>query len=95
VAIELDAIDRRIAALLEEDGRMTASEIARRVRGVSERAVRYRVDRLRSSGVLRITALLDPVALGYTTIGEVLIDVAPNRLQDVAAELVKIDECEP
>jgi Lrp/AsnC family transcriptional regulator, regulator for asnA, asnC and gidA len=87
-----DAIDRRVLALLGEDGRMSSAEIARRVGGVSERSIRYRIDRLRRSGVLRVSAVLNPLALGYTTIGDVLIDVAPNRLQEVAAELVGIDQ---
>jgi Lrp/AsnC family transcriptional regulator for asnA, asnC and gidA len=71
---------------------MPCSEISRRLEGVSERSVRYRIERLKKSGVVRITAILNPIALGYSTIGEVLIDVAPNCLQDVAAELVQIDQ---
>ncbi len=92
MAFSLDAIDRRILALLEEDGRMPSTEIARRMKGVSERSVRYRIERLKKSGVLRISAVLSPQALGYTTIGDVLIDVAPGCLQDVAAQLVDMDQ---
>lgn len=88
----LDVIDRRILTLLREDGRMPSSEIARRLGGASERSIRYRIERLKTRGVLRITALVDPSALGYTTIGDITIDVAPNSLQDVAAELVQIDQ---
>ncbi|MBN1632242.1 MAG: Lrp/AsnC family transcriptional regulator [Thermoleophilia bacterium] len=92
MAFDLDAIDRHVLVLLKEDGRMPSSEIARRMSGISERAVRYRIDRLKKSGVLRIAAVLDPLALGYTSIGDVMIDVAPGRLQEVAAELVQIDQ---
>jgi len=92
MAIGPDAIDRRILALLVEDGRMTSAEIARRIDTVSERSVRYRIDRLKRTGVVRVSAIVNPLALGYTTIGDVLIDVAPGRLQNVAAQLVDLDQ---
>lgn len=92
MAYSLDAIDQRILALLDEDGRMPCSEIARRMGGVSERTTRYRINRMRKAGVLRIAAILNPLPLGYSTIGEVLIDVAPGRLQEVAAALVDLHQ---
>jgi DNA-binding Lrp family transcriptional regulator len=92
VAISLDAVDRRILALLKEDGRMPSAEMARRIAVVSERSIRYRIERLRKSGALRVTAILDPVVLGYPTIGDVLIEVSPGCLQEVAAHLVEIDQ---
>jgi DNA-binding Lrp family transcriptional regulator len=87
----LDAIDRRIIALLVEDGRMPCSEIARRIGAVSERCVRYRIDRLRSSGAVRVSAIVNPAAFGYATTADLIIDVAPGTLQDVAAHLVDLD----
>jgi Lrp/AsnC family transcriptional regulator, regulator for asnA, asnC and gidA len=92
MAFGLDAIDRRILALLVEDGRIPAAEMARRVGDVSERSVRYRIDRLQRLGVVRVTAIVNPLPLGYTTIGDVIIDVAPGSLQDVAAQLVDLDQ---
>ena len=92
MAVSLDAIDRRILAFLEEDGRMSSSEMARRMRGVSERSIRYRIDRLKRAGVLRIAAILNPQALGYSIIGDLMIDVTPGKLQEVAAQLVELDE---
>ena len=92
MAVGLDAVDRRILALLVEDGRMPAAEIARRVGKVSERSVRYRLKRLQQAGVVRICAIVNPTALGYTTIGDVAIDVAPGSLQDVADQLVDLDQ---
>jgi Lrp/AsnC family transcriptional regulator for asnA, asnC and gidA len=91
MAVTLDATDRRILTLLEEDGRMPSAEMARRMGNASQRSIRYRVDRLRKSGVLRVSAILNPAALGYPTTGDVLIDVAPGCLQAVAAQLVEID----
>jgi Lrp/AsnC family transcriptional regulator for asnA, asnC and gidA len=53
--------------------------------------VRYRIERLIRSGVIRVSAVVDPHAVGYSVIGDVLIDVAPGRLQDVAARLVEFE----
>lgn len=85
----LDSIDRRIVSLLIEDGRISSAEITRRIGHVSERAVRYRIDRLVRNGVIRISAIVMPQAVGFPIIGDVLVDVAPGKLQEVAARMVE------
>ena len=85
----LDAIDRQIVSLLIEDGRTSSAEITRRIGHVSERAVRYRIERLIRTGVIRVSAIVMPQAVGFPVIGDVLVDVAPGKLQDVAAQLVE------
>src|SRR5450759_3644630 len=85
----LDTGDREIVSLLLEDGRVSSAEITRRIGHVSERAVRYRIERLVRTGEIRISAIVNPQAVGFTVIGDVLIDVAPGKLQDVAAQLVE------
>jgi Lrp/AsnC family transcriptional regulator, regulator for asnA, asnC and gidA len=87
----LDAIDRQIVALLLEDGRATSAEITRRIGHVSERAVRYRIERLTRSGVIRVSAVVNPQAVGFPIMADVLIEVAPGRLQDVAAQVVEFE----
>ena len=63
----MDDIDRRILALLVEDGRRTYDDVGRRV-SLSAPAVKRRVDRLRERGALRgFTAVLDHAALGAAT----------------------------
>ncbi|WP_433089741.1 Lrp/AsnC family transcriptional regulator [Dactylosporangium sp. CA-052675] len=63
----MDPIDQRIIALLQEDARSSYADIGERV-ALSAPAVKRRVDRLRSSGVIRgYTALIDPGAVGWTT----------------------------
>ena len=65
--MRLDPIDQRIIALLQEDARSSYAEIGAQV-ALSAPAVKRRVDRLRSSGVIRgYTALIDPGAVGWTT----------------------------
>jgi Lrp/AsnC family transcriptional regulator, regulator for asnA, asnC and gidA len=60
----LDEIDRKIIGLLQRDGRRPYGAIAENV-GLSEAAVRRRVQRLRDAGVMQIVAITDPLQLGY------------------------------
>ncbi|GAB3867382.1 Lrp/AsnC family transcriptional regulator [Dactylosporangium cerinum] len=65
--MRLDPIDQQIIALLQEDARSSYADIGSVV-ALSAPAVKRRVDRLRSQGVIRgYTALIDPDALGWTT----------------------------
>jgi DNA-binding Lrp family transcriptional regulator len=64
-SVELDAMDRRILAELQADGRITNVELAQRV-GLSAPPCLRRVRRLEEAGVLRgYHAELDPMALGF------------------------------
>jgi Lrp/AsnC family transcriptional regulator for asnA, asnC and gidA len=60
----LDRVDREIISLLQRDGRRAYGAIAEEV-GLSEAAVRRRVQRLRDSGVMQIVAITDPLQLGF------------------------------
>jgi len=63
----MDAVDQRIIALLVADARASYAEIGSRV-ALSAPAVKRRVDRLRSSAVIKgFTAVIDPAAVGWTT----------------------------
>jgi DNA-binding Lrp family transcriptional regulator len=71
--LRLDTIDRKILAALMEDGRATYDEVGRHA-SLSAPAVKRRVDRLRTRGVLRgFTAVVDPAALEAST--EALIEL--------------------
>lgn len=63
----MDAVDQRIIALLVSDARASYADIGARV-SLSAPAVKRRVDRLRSAGVIKgFTAVIDPAAVGWTT----------------------------
>jgi DNA-binding Lrp family transcriptional regulator len=65
--LQLDAVDQQIIASLVGDARASYAEIGAVV-SLSAPAVKRRVDRLRSSGVIRgFTAVVDPAAVGWTT----------------------------
>jgi len=66
-SLRMDAIDSQIIALLRENSRRSFQDIGGRV-SLSPPAVKRRVDRLESSGVIKAyTAVVDPAALGWRT----------------------------
>ena len=86
----LDSVDRRIVELLQRDGRRPYGAIANDV-GLSEAAVRRRVQRLRDSGVMQIVAITDPLQLGYGR--EALIGVrVQGDVRTVADKIASIEE---
>jgi len=86
---EIDKIDIKIVNLLLEDGRMPASEIARRLEDISERAVRYRVERMVEDGVIRISAIVSPQAFGLTTYADVWMEVESDKILEVANKMTE------
>ncbi|WP_442893266.1 Lrp/AsnC family transcriptional regulator [Aquipuribacter sp. SD81] len=60
----LDDVSKRIVELLQEDGRRAWASIGKVV-GLSEAAVRHRVQRLLDAGVMQIVAVTDPMQLGF------------------------------
>jgi Lrp/AsnC family transcriptional regulator, leucine-responsive regulatory protein len=84
----VDATDRKILALLQEDGRRTFGDIGKRVR-LSAPSVKRRVDRLRAQGALEgFTAVVDHGALGWHTEALVELFCRPGTtLDEVAATL--------
>ncbi|MBU2601173.1 MAG: Lrp/AsnC family transcriptional regulator [Actinobacteria bacterium] len=92
MTITLDSTDRRIIACLQEDGRMSASDISRRLDGVPERTVRYRIERLSDRAVMHVGAIVDPKAIGYGVTADIWIEVVPDRLREVAGRLAEFEE---
>jgi len=86
-----DKIDIKIVNLLLEDGRMPASEIARRLGDISERAVRYRIDRMVNEGIIHISAVARPQAFGLTTIADIWMEVESDRILEVAKKMAEFD----
>jgi Lrp/AsnC family transcriptional regulator for asnA, asnC and gidA len=86
----LDSVDRQIISQLQRDGRRAYGAIAEEV-GLSEAAVRRRVQRLRDSGVMQIVAITDPLQLGYGR--EALIGIRVHGdVRLVADKIAAIDE---
>lgn len=88
---EFDKIDIKIVNLLLEDGRMSASEISRRLGDISERAIRYRIDRMIDEGVIQISAVVNPEALGYTIKADVWLEVESDMILEVAKKMASFE----
>jgi Lrp/AsnC family transcriptional regulator for asnA, asnC and gidA len=63
-AVVLDEVSKGIVEQLQEDGRRSYAEIGKAV-GLSEAAVRQRVQKLTESGVMQVVAVTDPMQLGF------------------------------
>jgi Lrp/AsnC family transcriptional regulator for asnA, asnC and gidA len=87
---QLDEISKAIIEQLQADGRRSYADIGKAV-GLSEAAVRQRVQRLTESGVMQVVAVTDPMQLGFFRQAMVGIRVAGDatkvieRLKDIQA----------
>lgn len=88
---EIDSTDRNIVNLLMQDGRLSATEIARKLDQISERAVRYRIDKLIREKAIRICAIPDPKVLGFSVTADVWLVVEADSILDVARKLAEFD----
>ena len=84
----LDDISKAIIYALQRDGRRPYSAIAEEV-GISEGAVRQRVQRLVGAGVMQIVAVTDPTELGFGREAMIGISCSGDSLQ-VAEKLTQI-----
>jgi Lrp/AsnC family transcriptional regulator for asnA, asnC and gidA len=88
---EIDKTDKKIIDLLMEDGRMPASKMARRIGGISERAIRYRIDRIVKEGYIQISAITNPKSLGYAVTADVFLEVESGVIIEVAKKASEYD----
>ncbi|MEV0463044.1 Lrp/AsnC family transcriptional regulator [Nocardia tengchongensis] len=89
-APHLDDISKRIITELQEDGRRAYATIGKVV-GLSEAAVRQRVQKLADAGVIQIVAVTDPLQVGLFRQAMLAITV-DGSVQPVADALALIDE---
>ena len=85
-----DDISKQIIEQLQEDGRRSYAAIGKAV-GLSEAAVRQRVQRLQDAGVMQIVAVTDPMSLGFPRQTMVGIRCGGN-LEQVADQLAAMEE---
>jgi Lrp/AsnC family transcriptional regulator, regulator for asnA, asnC and gidA len=88
--IVLDDVSRSIIEQLQEDGRRSYARIASAV-GLSEAAVRQRVQRLLDAGVMQIVAVTDPMQVGFPR--QALVGVrSTGDVRDIADRLATLPE---
>ncbi|GAA3745728.1 Lrp/AsnC family transcriptional regulator [Salinactinospora qingdaonensis] len=90
--IVLDDTAQRIIEQLQEDGRRSYAAIGKAV-GLSEAAVRQRVQRLLETGVVQVVGVTDPVMLGFSRQAMIGIrcDGDPSLVADEVAELQGVE----
>ncbi len=86
----LDSTDRALIHLLQRDGRRPYTQLAKEV-GLSEAAVRQRVQRLLDNETMQIVAVTDPLQLGLNRQAMVLIRVDGDA-REVADQLEQLEE---
>jgi Lrp/AsnC family transcriptional regulator, regulator for asnA, asnC and gidA len=88
-AVVLDAVSKSIITQLQQDGRRPYASIGRAV-GLSEAAVRQRVQRLVDTGVIQIVAVTDPLTVGFPRAAMIGIrcdgdiDLVADKLESIA-----------
>jgi len=86
----LDDVSKAIVEQLQQDGRRPYATIAQAV-GLSEAAVRQRVQRLLKSGVIQIVAVTDPLQLGFPRQAMIGIRV-DDDIEGAAEQIEKFPE---
>jgi Lrp/AsnC family transcriptional regulator for asnA, asnC and gidA len=86
----LDDVNKSIVEQLQQDGRRTYGSIAEAV-GLSEAAVRQRVQKMRDAGIMQIVAVTDPLQVGFRSQAMVGIR-ADGDAREVADALAAVDD---
>ena len=88
--LQIDDVSKSIIEQLQVDGRRSYAEIGKAV-GLSEAAVRQRVQKMRDAGVMQIVAVTDPLQVGFRSQAMVGIR-ADGDTRVVAERLAAIDD---
>ena len=91
-AVQLDDLSKAIIEKLQQDGRRSYAGIGKAV-GLSEAAVRQRVQRMVDAGVMQIVAVTDPMQLGFARQAMIGIRCTGDTTR-VADKLAAIDAVE-
>jgi Lrp/AsnC family transcriptional regulator for asnA, asnC and gidA len=88
----LDDLSKQIIEQLQEDGRRSYAAIGKAV-GLSEAAVRQRVQKLLDTGVMQIVGVTDPLMLGFSRQAMIAIKCEGDldRVADHLAAMEEID----
>ena len=87
----IDEIDSQIITLLEQNGRMPNTELAKKL-NMSETTVRKRIKRLIDYDLIKVVAVRNRAKLGYDTNGNIRIVTDTRKTKAIAGKLSKIKE---
>jgi len=92
VQLELDALDRNILSILQDDARTPFTRIAEKV-GVSDATIHLRVRKIEAMGLIeRYTVVVNEATLGLPVTTYVLIRVDPGTVEEVCMQLAQLEE---
>jgi len=88
---QLDALDREILRLLQEDATVSPRDLAGMCHS-SEATVRRRIARLRHNDVMRIVAVADPFKQGYSVVAIINMKIDQRKIHDIKTALARMKE---
>jgi Lrp/AsnC family transcriptional regulator, regulator for asnA, asnC and gidA len=91
-ARRLDDVDRALIEALQQNGRDSFRRIAAEV-GVSEATIRSRYQRLCDDGIVQVTAVTNPLGLGFDAMAMVGIRTSGSP-EDVAGRIEQLEEAD-
>ena len=86
----LDEVDEQIIAALRKNGRIANRDIARDM-GLNEATVRTRLRRLEDASMVRVVAMRDLSAMGFSYLAPVGVQVKGRSAGDVGAEIAELE----
>lgn len=89
--LKIDAVDSEIILLLQKDGRISNTAIAKAL-GLAESTVRTRLNRLIETKTVQIVAVSSPFDLGFQIAGNFKINIDLKKKNTIMKELVAIKE---
>jgi len=86
----LDDLDLVLIRELENDGRQTNTDLAKKI-GTSKATARRKLKKLLDGGIIKVVAVANPPALGYRTVATMGINVRPGDVDAVAERLASYE----
>ena len=86
---KLDQVDCAIIRLLQKDGRIPNTKIAKKI-GIAEATVRLRLNRLIKEEYIQVVAVSNPIKLGFEIVGNLRIHVDNKKIDSVIKTLKKV-----
>lgn len=88
---KIDDIDLQIINLLMDDGRLPCTEIARSIGNITERSVRYRLERLTRDGAIQVCGIINPKSVGFLVAADVFLEVDSDSILEVAQKMTEYE----
>lgn len=87
-----DKTDHKIIAMLNQDGRMPSTTIAKKIGGATARTINNRIKALVKHNIIKIRAVVNPEAFDCGVMADVYIQVEPGQVRRVAEKVAKYSE---